>query len=216
MFERTVEALAHRKRPGLRPAFPLGMLVVAILLTSCAVDAPSTTTTKSTIGKPCFVVGAKTKSQSGTFYCTPTGKDDKSWQTYFVYQRYETKASADKIEPTRDAVTTPDPGDERFLAAERAMNELAEEKPSSSGKMPSEYYAEWTGWCIDVMGAAIEYRSVKPVGALMPEIYYQCGGGRSDYENCSEARAAGADPVHRGESGFGGHLDRDSDGIGCE
>lgn len=36
------------------------------------------------------------------------------------------------------------------------------------------------------------------------------------YRNCSEARAAGAAPVKRGDSGYGPHLDRDRDGVGCE
>ena len=38
----------------------------------------------------------------------------------------------------------------------------------------------------------------------------------SAYRNCTESRAAGAAPVHRGEPGYGPHLDRDNDGIGCE
>jgi peptidoglycan hydrolase CwlO-like protein len=36
------------------------------------------------------------------------------------------------------------------------------------------------------------------------------------YENCDEARANGAAPVHEGDPGFGPHLDADDDGIGCE
>jgi len=36
------------------------------------------------------------------------------------------------------------------------------------------------------------------------------------YTNCAAARDAGAAPVHRGEPGYGSHLDRDDDGIGCE
>ncbi|HUG84450.1 MAG TPA: excalibur calcium-binding domain-containing protein [Euzebya sp.] len=36
------------------------------------------------------------------------------------------------------------------------------------------------------------------------------------FENCTAARAAGATPVRRGEPGYGPHLDRDNDGIGCE
>ena len=36
------------------------------------------------------------------------------------------------------------------------------------------------------------------------------------YKNCDAARAAGAAPVHRGDPGYGPHLDRDNDGIGCE
>ena len=36
------------------------------------------------------------------------------------------------------------------------------------------------------------------------------------YRNCTEARAAGAAPVRRGDPGYGSHLDRDNDGVGCE
>ncbi|WP_199546499.1 excalibur calcium-binding domain-containing protein [Streptomyces sp. N35] len=42
------------------------------------------------------------------------------------------------------------------------------------------------------------------------------GGGGVYYANCSEARAAGAAPVHRGDPGYASHLDRDGDGIGCD
>ncbi|WP_370690230.1 excalibur calcium-binding domain-containing protein [Phenylobacterium sp.] len=36
------------------------------------------------------------------------------------------------------------------------------------------------------------------------------------YANCAAARAAGAAPVRRGQPGYGPHLDRDGDGVGCE
>ncbi|MFF7641570.1 excalibur calcium-binding domain-containing protein [Streptomyces canus] len=36
------------------------------------------------------------------------------------------------------------------------------------------------------------------------------------YENCDEARAAGAAPIHQGEPGYAPHLDRDGDGVACE
>jgi hypothetical protein len=39
---------------------------------------------------------------------------------------------------------------------------------------------------------------------------------RREYANCTQARAAGAAPVRVGEPGYGRHLDRDGDGIGCE
>jgi hypothetical protein len=44
----------------------------------------------------------------------------------------------------------------------------------------------------------------------------RASGGGGPYANCSAARAAGAAPVHRGEAGYGSHLDRDNDGVGCE
>ncbi|MEV5009211.1 excalibur calcium-binding domain-containing protein [Streptomyces sp. NPDC093064] len=39
-------------------------------------------------------------------------------------------------------------------------------------------------------------------------------GGSVYYRNCAAARATGAAPVHRGEPGYGPHLDRD--GVGYE
>lgn len=43
-------------------------------------------------------------------------------------------------------------------------------------------------------------------------------GSRSPgvFANCTAARAAGAAPVRRGDPGYGPHLDRDGDGVGCE
>lgn len=42
------------------------------------------------------------------------------------------------------------------------------------------------------------------------------GGGSVYYPNCAAARAAGAAPVRAGEPGYGRHLDRDGDGVGCD
>ncbi|MCX5555620.1 excalibur calcium-binding domain-containing protein [Streptomyces sp. NBC_00038] len=42
------------------------------------------------------------------------------------------------------------------------------------------------------------------------------GSGDVYYENCDAARAAGAAPVRTGDPGYGRHLDRDGDGVGCE
>lgn len=36
------------------------------------------------------------------------------------------------------------------------------------------------------------------------------------YKNCTEARAAGVTPIHRGQPGYAKHLDGDGDGIACE
>jgi hypothetical protein len=36
------------------------------------------------------------------------------------------------------------------------------------------------------------------------------------YKNCTAVRNAGADPIRRADPGYGRHLDRDGDGVGCE
>lgn len=52
--------------------------------------------------------------------------------------------------------------------------------------------------------------------AATPAVVQQVPAVSAAYENCTEARAAGAAPVLRGEPGYGPHLDRDDDGVGCE
>ena len=58
-----------------------------------------------------------------------------------------------------------------------------------------------------------------PTPNFAPESMPRLSGGDSDsiyYANCNAARAAGAAPVRRGDPGYGRHLDRDGDGVGCE
>ena len=58
--------------------------------------------------------------------------------------------------------------------------------------------------------------------APVARVYGSDGGASADasrsraFRNCDEARAAGAAPVRRGDPGYGPHLDRDNDGVGCE
>lgn len=67
----------------------------------------------------------------------------------------------------------------------------------------------------------------RPTGAGSPAPANTAFGGTNNqpsnrqtsgraFRNCDEARAAGAAPVRRGEPGYGPHLDRDNDGVGCE
>lgn len=48
-----------------------------------------------------------------------------------------------------------------------------------------------------------------------PQPFISQSGGPA-YSNCTAARNAGAAPVYRGDPGYGSHLDRDNDGVGCE
>lgn len=52
--------------------------------------------------------------------------------------------------------------------------------------------------------------------ALAKRLSLRSSGGSVYYKNCSAARAAGAAPVRVGDPGYASHLDRDSDGVGCE
>lgn len=54
----------------------------------------------------------------------------------------------------------------------------------------------------------------KPAAAPRPKTF--ATGASTPFASCSEARAAGAAPVHRGYPGYAPRLDRDGDGVGCE
>lgn len=53
-------------------------------------------------------------------------------------------------------------------------------------------------------------------GDQTPARQQRAAGGSTAFANCSAARAAGAAPVRAGQPGYGRHLDRDGDGVGCE
>ncbi|WP_052493153.1 excalibur calcium-binding domain-containing protein [Rhodococcus sp. MEB064] len=57
---------------------------------------------------------------------------------------------------------------------------------------------------------------VAPAPIPAPAPYVEESSGSAYYKNCSAAKAAGAAPVYAGDPGYGSHLDRDGDGVGCE
>ncbi len=61
--------------------------------------------------------------------------------------------------------------------------------------------------------ARSNFNAAPAPAALAPT---RTASGDRMFANCSQARAAGAAPVRRGDPGYGSHLDRDNDGIGCE
>jgi hypothetical protein len=71
--------------------------------------------------------------------------------------------------------------------------------------------------------ATVTVRATRTVKATVTAEPAEVAGGSDDsggqdvyYANCDAARAAGAAPVRVGDPGYGRHLDRDGDGVGCE
>lgn len=67
-------------------------------------------------------------------------------------------------------------------------------------------------------GGASTRSDAAPINRSTPSrvVPSDASNGSGAYANCTEARAAGAAPIRRGEPGYGPHLDRDGDGVGCE
>ncbi|SDD82459.1 excalibur calcium-binding domain-containing protein [Actinokineospora iranica] len=55
-----------------------------------------------------------------------------------------------------------------------------------------------------------------PPPAATPEPEPEPERAAAYYKNCTEARAAGAAPIQRGEPGYRSALDRDNDGVACD
>lgn len=60
------------------------------------------------------------------------------------------------------------------------------------------------------------HRGASAASTSRSKSYAVASASGGAYRNCAAARAAGAAPVRSGDSGYGSHLDRDGDGIGCE
>ncbi len=61
-----------------------------------------------------------------------------------------------------------------------------------------------------------DYHCHRPAAPKAEPLYTIPDQGSGAFRNCAAARAAGATPVRIGDPGYGPHLDRDRDGIGCE
>lgn len=123
-------------------------------------------------------------------------KDDASLKK--GEERVEVKGVEGKREKTYEITMNPCGGDERTLVS----NEVVE-KPVAQVILVGTYDA-----------------SSEPTPA--PQSFYATPPAQTPpqtsayYKNCTAARAAGAAPVYVGEPGYGTHLDRDGDGVGCE
>ncbi len=63
---------------------------------------------------------------------------------------------------------------------------------------------------------AAQQAAVKPAPVVQPPAPAVQAPAAVYYANCTAARAAGAAPIYAGTPGYGTHLDRDRDGIGCD
>ena len=85
-----------------------------------------------------------------------------------------------------------------------------DDKPSERDASPQAFVAP-----VDYQPAAT-YAEPEPIAQRFVPDAPQSAFGDHPFANCSQARAAGAAPVYAGDPGYGPHLDRDRDGVGCE
>lgn len=114
----------------------------------------------------------------------------------------EEKAEADRIAAEAEAKRIAD--EATAAEAQRLADEQA--AADAAAVVEAQRLADEQARQQYVAPAPVAPAPVAPV-APAPPVYYK---------NCTEARNAGAAPVYVGGPGYGTHLDRDGDGIGCE
>ncbi len=108
------------------------------------------------------------------------------------------------VAPTTAApTTTPDPVPAAAAAAPRTSTRTATPRPTTPAAPTTTPPAAAP---LPIAAAAPE-----PEPTREPD-----PPAEASYENCAAVRAAGADPIRRGDPGYARHLDRDGDGVGCE
>lgn len=113
-----------------------------------------------------------------------------------------TKTETTEVEPTTEESTTTEattePADVHIDPDTNPAANVDVDKPRRVASIPEPAPAP----------APVQSQAPAPAPAPAPASTY--------YKNCSAARAAGAAPVYAGNPGYGKHLDRNGDGVGCE
>lgn len=118
------------------------------------------------------------------------------------------KAAADKVAADK-------------AAAEKAAADKAAADKAAADKAASDKAAADAAAAKAAAEQAAAQRTVPQVPAQVPAApapapVAPAAPASVQYANCTAARAAGAAPVYAGTPGYGRHLDRDGDGIGCD
>ena len=110
------------------------------------------------------------------------------------------KAAAEKVAAEKAAADKA--GAEKAAAAKAAADKAAAD--AAAAKLAAE------------QAAAQQAVPQAPVQQAAPQVPVAPAPSTVQYANCTAARAAGAAPIYAGTPGYGKHLDRDGDGVGCD
>lgn len=114
------------------------------------------------------------------------------------------KAAAEKAAAEKAAA--------ELAAAEKAAAEKAAADAAAAAQAAAQAAAEQAA-----RDAAARQAAPVPAAPAVPAVpAAPAAPANVYYANCTAARAAGAAPIYAGTPGYGKHLDRDGDGIGCD
>lgn len=243
---RTWVGIPHRKSAAVVTtagilAFMLGGVVgagatpnsdnnTAALVTEQQPTTTATPTETNPAESPCTTVDESKTYNGETFICTVGSDDRLVWlaeaESRSLVEAREVKAKAAAVKLAADkaaaqkaaAKAAADKLAAEKAAAKAAADKLAAEKAAAeaaAARKAAEKAAADQAAAAEAAAAqaaaehaAAQQAAQQAVVPAAPASVY--------YGNCSAARAAGAAPVYAGSPGYGVHLDRDRDGVGCE
>lgn len=118
------------------------------------------------------------------------------------------KAAAEKVAAEKAAAEK--------AAAEKAAADQAAAEKAAADKAVADQAAQAAAAQAAAEQAARDAAARQAVPAPAAPAVPAPAAPSASYANCTAARAAGAAPVYAGTPGYGKHLDRDGDGIGCD
>ena len=159
-----------------------------------------TPTATSPANSSCTTAGDSRKYNDKLFICTMGSSERLVWLDETESKRVVAlKVAADKA--AADKVAADKVAADKAAADKAAADKLAAEQAAAAAAAAAAAEAAKTAPAPFVAPPA-------PVAPAAPAAVY--------YPNCTAARAAGAAPIYQGTPGYGVHLDRDRDGIGCD
>ncbi|GAA1661837.1 hypothetical protein GCM10010977_23970 [Citricoccus zhacaiensis] len=178
----------------------------------------------SFVGEACDADHLIMTQGADTLYCDDDGQGEFVWFTAADHEAAEVEAqkvaaeqaaaekeAAEKAAAEKEAAdkAAAEEAAQKAAAEKAAADKVAEEKAAAdrAAQAESERKAE-----AEAERQATREREAAPAPAPEPAR----APASAYYANCSEARAAGAAPVYRGDPGYSKKLDRDGDGVGCE
>jgi hypothetical protein len=199
-------------------------LVTAQETTATASATPTETNPAQTT---CLAADESQTYNGETFICTEGDDAQHVWlseaESRKVVEAREAKAKAAAAKIAADKAAAQKAAADKLAAqqaaAKAAADRLAAEKAAAqeaaAGKAAEKAAADQAAAAQAAADRAAQQAAAEqaaqqaavPAAPAPASVYYK---------NCTAARAAGAAPVYAGSPGYGSHLDRDGDGIGCE
>jgi Excalibur calcium-binding domain len=196
------------------------------------VTSTPTPTETNPVQSPCPVVDESRTYNGEVLICTVGSDDQLIWlaeaESRSLVEAREAKAKAAAVKLAADKAAA------QKAAAKAAADKLAAEKAAAkaaSDKLAAEKAAAEAAAARKAAEKAAADQAAAAKAAAARAAAEQAAAQQAAqqavvpaapapasvyYGNCSAARAAGAAPVYAGSPGYGVHLDRDRDGVGCE